>query len=69
MGRNMKKYDPELVEEVKLLKPTRVKVEGSKVAKNYKKGDVVKVSGNDKAQLLASGHGEIVASKSAKASE
>jgi hypothetical protein len=62
------KYDPEKVEFVKLSRATRVKVEGAKAVKLYDKGAVVKVSGNDKSQLLASG-GTIVIGKDAKESD
>lgn len=55
----MIKYDIEKVEEVEILKPTRVKQEGQKTAEHCKVGQVVKVSGNDKSQLLASGHGKL----------
>lgn len=55
----MQKYDPSKVEEVEILKPTRVKEHGKETAEHCKVGQVVKVSGNDKSQLLASGHGKI----------
>ena len=56
----MAKYDPDKVELVKLGRPTRVRVDGAKDVKLFDKGGVVKVSGNDKSQCLATG-GVIVA--------
>lgn len=50
----------EETEEVLLLRDVRVKVEGSKAAQLFSKGKTVKVSGNDKVQLLGSGAGKIV---------
>lgn len=57
----------EETEEVLLLKDVRVKVEGSKSAQLFKKGKVVKVSGNDKVQLLGSGAGKILEAKDVQA--
>ena len=56
----------EETEEVSLLKDVRVKVDGAKTAQLFKKGKVVKVSGNDKVQLLGSGAGKILEVESKK---
>jgi hypothetical protein len=53
------KYNPAEIQEVEILKPTRVKEHGKDMAEHFKPGQVVKVSGNDKSQLLASGHGKL----------
>jgi hypothetical protein len=61
----MPKYDPDKVELVKLSRPTRVREDGQKDVKLHPKGKVVKVSGNDKSQCLATG-GTIVTGKAAE---
>ena len=56
MTMDQKKFDE--VEEIELLRDTRVLVEGAKEARLYSKGEKVKVSGNDKVQLLGSKAGK-----------
>ncbi len=56
MTMDQKKFDE--VEEIELLRDTRVLVEGAKEAQLYSKGEKVKVSGNDKVQLLGSKAGK-----------
>ena len=51
----MAKYNLDQVEQVRLIRATWVKVEGSKKVEHFAKGSVVEVSGNDKSQLLATG--------------
>lgn len=62
----MTKYDPEKVESVKLKRGCRVLEDGAKEAKAFKPGETVKVSGNSKSQLLASGFGELVSEEKKK---
>ena len=56
-AKKMKNFEE--TEEVTLLKDVRVKAEGKKTAELYKKGSTVKVSGNDKIQLIGTGAGVI----------
>lgn len=62
----MAKYEINKVEEVTILIPCRVKVDGAKEATFVDRGKTVKVSGNDKSQLLASGHAKVKEVETAK---
>ncbi|OGU58299.1 MAG: hypothetical protein A2V66_03670 [Ignavibacteria bacterium RBG_13_36_8] len=61
--RQLTKDEFNAVEEIKLIEPAWVTEVGKETSVLKKAGDTVKVKGNDKVQLIASGKGERLSPK------